>query len=160
TGGTQNSVRTEAAAPPTEPPADTAVKSPRTAPETSTVATPASQPVRLDVSGKWENPEVSSDDETLPQVPFETATLDAFWSEVLAHSPDRLMTHLRKTDNVAISGPNDLELSFPHSYVLSRQFCERPETLGRIAELASRVAGRMINVKVVASRKAGETPTR
>jgi DNA polymerase III subunit gamma/tau len=91
-------------------------------------------------------------------VPFEVASIAEFWAEVLVQAPDRLTGHLGKADKAAISGPNDLELSFPHSYVLSRQFCERPETLGRIADLASRVAGREIRVKVVASDTEGRTP--
>src|SRR5690606_24778355 len=91
-------------------------------------------------------------------VPLEESTLADFWAEVLAASPDRLAGHLEKTDGVAISGPNVLELSFPLSYALSRQFCERPETLGRVAELASQIAGRTVTVRVVASAKVAEAP--
>jgi DNA polymerase III subunit gamma/tau len=89
-------------------------------------------------------------------VPFGAASINEFWSEVLAQAPDRLTAHLGKAEKAAISGPNALELLFPHSYVLSRQFCERPETLGRVAELASRVAGREIQVRVLASDAGGQ----
>lgn len=100
----------------------------------------------------------STSEEPAQSVPFEAARIEEFWAEVLAQAPDRLTAHFGKADKVAISGPNALEVSFPHSYVLSRQFCERSETLDRIAELASRVAGRSIRVKVIASTTPGEAP--
>ena len=102
--------------------------------------------------------EVSTTEEVQVLIPLTAATIDEFWSQVRAQAPDRLMGHLEKTEGVAILGPNKLELSFPQSYVLSRQFCERPETLGRIAELASKVAGHDVSVSVVASGKAGQMP--
>ena len=84
------------------------------------------------------------------------SSLDIFWTQVLDSLPDRMRTHLSRVDGLAISGPNCLELSFPASYVLSREWCERPETLARINEQASQVSGRSVEVTITSS---AEQPT-
>ena len=114
------------------------------------ISSPASEIVQNHVSPPA--PEVKS-------VEFDSATLDAFWSEVLAGLPDRLAGHLEKNDGLAISGPNKLEISFPPGYVLGRQFCERPETLRRIAEIAGQIAGRPIDVTVKSSQNGADVPS-
>lgn len=85
-------------------------------------------------------------------------SLDVFWPEVVAQLTDRLQGHLQKADSLAISGPNRLELSFPQSYVSSKQFCERPDNLARIAASAARVAGEVIEITLAPALDGGSPP--
>jgi hypothetical protein len=55
---------------------------------------------------------------------------------------------VEKSAGLAISGPNLLEISFPASYFLSSQYCERPEVTGQLVTAASQVAGRAIDVSI------------
>ena len=101
---------------------------------------------------------------TRENIPVSEETKDAFFSEVLSLVPDRLQAHLKNASDVAISGPNRLELSFPQSYVLSRQFCERPETLERVAECATQIAGESIEISIALTTETespspGQPPT-
>ena len=92
-------------------------------------------------------------------IPLSEPTKVEFWAQVLAVVPDRLQAHLKHAGNTAIIGPNRLELSFPQSYVLSRQFCERPETLDRIAECASQIAGQPVEITIgQAPEEEGSSP--
>jgi hypothetical protein len=74
-----------------------------------------------------------------------------FVTELYIRLGDRISEQLRKADAIAISGPNHLEISFPQSYFLSRQYVERPEVLGQIREAASAVAGRPIDISIKAA---------
>ncbi len=74
-------------------------------------------------------------------VPLQSDSVDAFWAQLLVRIPDTLAKHLKNATQVAISGPNALEIVFPKSYLLSKQYCERPETLARLQAFAADLAG-------------------
>ncbi len=83
-----------------------------------------------------------------PQVEFTESSKVHFWSEVVSRLPDKSSLHLKNVTSIAIIGPNRLEVSFPPSYFLSKQFCERAETRTRVEEIATQLAGRPIEFAV------------
>jgi DNA polymerase-3 subunit gamma/tau len=56
-------------------------------------------------------------------------------------------THLRQATSAAISGPNQLELSFPISYDLCRRGCERPEVLASLESTVQDLTGRPVRIR-------------
>jgi DNA polymerase-3 subunit gamma/tau len=87
---------------------------------------------------------------TAPQkishVKFQKGCERELWSQVVSLINDMLKDHVKAISNVAISGPNHLELAFPRSYHFSKQYCERPEVLGRLETLAEKVTGQPIRI--------------
>lgn len=86
----------------------------------------------------------------MPVVELEESSLADFMTEVYNILGDKISGHLSKSESIAISGPNRLEVSFPQSYFLSKQYVERPEVKHRIQEVASQVAGGSVDVVIVA----------
>jgi hypothetical protein len=74
-------------------------------------------------------------------------TVDAFWAQLLVRLPDTIANHLKNAKQVAISGPNALEIVFPKSYAFSKNYCERPETVKRIQGLARDLAGHPVALR-------------
>jgi len=77
------------------------------------------------------------------------SSLADFLTEVYKCLGDKVSGHLRKAASIAISGPKRLEVSFPQSYFLSKQYVERPEVLQQIQDAATQVAGDGVEVAVV-----------
>lgn len=97
-----------------------------------------------------ENPDASAAAEV---VPLQPDTVDAFWSQILLRSNDKIAAQLKNATQTAISGPNALEILFPAGYSFSKTYCERPETLKRIERTASELAGRSIRILIRADQK-------
>ncbi len=102
-----------------------------------------------------------SDPEVEPGIPRKTiefveSSESEFVSELLSLLPDKVSSHFRKSESIAIVGPNRLEMRFTRSYFLSKQFCERPETQARVRDLASQIAGRPIEVAILACENESE----
>jgi DNA polymerase-3 subunit gamma/tau len=104
-------------------------------PETENIVTTTNREVAVSESG----PEV---------VAFAAETADAFFSQLVMQCKDATANQLKRASRVAISGPNTLDLVFPTSYVFSKNYCERPETLETLNALASRLAGRAVTVVI------------
>ena len=81
--------------------------------------------------------EVSVSQERQELVEFTPENVDAFFSQLVLHSTDATENQLKRASQVAIFGPNGLDLVFPKSYVFSKNYCERSETLNTLKELAS-----------------------
>jgi len=90
--------------------------------------------------------EASQSEAECATVEFRSGTEREVWAQVLSHISDVLKDHVKAVANVAISGPNQLELVFPKSYHFSKQYCERPDSVGRLEKLASRVTGKPIRI--------------
>ena len=69
-----------------------------------------------------------------------------FWSQVVSHVDDALMSHVKVVSGVAISGPNQLAVTFPGSYHFSRRYCEQAENLAKLESLAGKIAGRPVRI--------------
>jgi DNA polymerase-3 subunit gamma/tau len=67
-----------------------------------------------------------------------------FWTEVLSRLDDKLRSDAAAASGTAISGPNQLELTFPRSYSFSKQVCER--SIASLESAATEVAGRPVRV--------------
>ena len=81
------------------------------------------------------------------KIVFEESSLSQFWTQLVANVPDTLKSHLQKSSRQAISGPNLLELVFPKSYLFSKSYCERPDPLKKLNEIASQLAQSEINCR-------------
>ena len=68
------------------------------------------------------------------------------WTQIVSSIDDMLKDHVGAVSDVAISGPNRLDLMFPRRYAFSKTYCERPEVLGRLEKLAASVAGKPIRI--------------
>lgn len=73
-----------------------------------------------------------------------------FWSQVVAEITDLLKSHAKSATRIAIIGPNKLEVSFPQRYHFSKKYCEKPDVLRRLEEIASRVAGQPLRIVLTA----------
>lgn len=73
-----------------------------------------------------------------------------FWSQVVAEITDLLKSHAKSATRIAIVGPNKLEVSFPQRYHFSKKYCEKPDVLRRLEEIASRVAGQPLRIVLTA----------
>ncbi len=70
------------------------------------------------------------------------------WSQVLdrLNVKDMLRDSAGKAVNVAIIGPNHLEILFPAEYHLCKEFCEQPTALDRLQKLATDVVGQSVRL--------------
>lgn len=82
-----------------------------------------------------------------PKVDFKENSLKEFWTQLFNGVPDTLKMHLKNVSEQAISGPNLLEIVFPKSYLFSKTYCERPDPLKKLNEVASELAGEQINCR-------------
>jgi DNA polymerase-3 subunit gamma/tau len=89
-------------------------------------------------------------DETVPpvaQIRFEPGNENAIWSQVISLLSDMTKSHAKNVIHTAISGPNQLVLTFPKSYHLSKQNFERsPEQLRRVEAAVEQVVGREVRI--------------
>ena len=91
------------------------------------------------VRGQTDVPEV---------VEFSAENADAFFSQLVLHSTDTTANQLKRASQAAIFGPNTLDLTFPRSYVFSKNYCERSETLDGLKTLAAKLVGRPIDITI------------
>ena len=91
-----------------------------------------------------------------PTVEFSEENLEQIWTEVTTRVEDKFRNHLKVTTGLAITGPNHLEISIPQSYFLSRQFCDRPESINQLQAIAKELTGQdiMVSFRTIES----ETP--
>ena len=85
-------------------------------------------------------------DSPIEHVAFQAGSERALWSQVVSHIDDMLKDHAKVVSDLAISGPNQLDLMFPRSYHFSKQYCERPEICSRLEALAAQVAGQPVRL--------------
>jgi DNA polymerase-3 subunit gamma/tau len=78
---------------------------------------------------------------------FQSGCEEELWAQVLSNVNDTSSTYLRKA-SIAIFGPNRLEISFPTSYHFSKQYCERPEMLGRLERLVAEITGQQVSISM------------
>ncbi len=81
-----------------------------------------------------------------PSVEFAEGSLDDFWAEVTSSLEDKFAGHLKVASGIAISGPNGLEISIPQGYFLSRQYCDRPESISQLESIAHELTGQKISI--------------
>jgi len=86
-----------------------------------------------------------------PQRAFAELTTDGAWEDVLQRLPEQMASHVRKSNERAILGPNGLAVLFGSNYFLSKSYCERPETVSRLAAAASEVCGTQVIIEIRAA---------
>lgn len=82
----------------------------------------------------------------LPVAAFQHGNPNEFWMQVVAEINDLLKSHAKSATRTAIIGPNKLEVSFPQRYHFSKKYCEKPDVLRRLEEIASRLAGQSLRI--------------
>ncbi|MGQ0633712.1 MAG: DNA polymerase III subunit gamma/tau [Planctomycetaceae bacterium] len=124
----------------------------RNSPGTATALPPAPQKKTELTSGggPQAGPQVDlvPDEGVEPAVicPFEAGREGLFWPQVICLLDDRTGNYARNASRIAISGPNQLVLTFPKSYHLSKQYLERPEPLKRMEDALRKVVGRPVRI--------------
>jgi DNA polymerase-3 subunit gamma/tau len=73
--------------------------------------------------------------------------VEGIWAQVIQRVPDALATHLKNAENLAISGPNVLEVRFPRSYLFSMNYCQRPEPRGQLVRIIEELVGKRVEVR-------------
>lgn len=73
--------------------------------------------------------------------------VEGIWAQVIQRVPDALATHLKNAENLAISGPNVLEVRFPRSYLFSMNYCQRPEPRGQLARIIEELVGKLVEIR-------------
>jgi DNA polymerase-3 subunit gamma/tau len=91
-------------------------------------------------------------------IPFESGRENEIWAQVITILSDMTRSHAKNVTNAAISGPNQLVLTFPKSYHLSKQYFERsPDQIRRIEAAIQQVVGQ--TVKIVLTVSQSESPS-
>ena len=91
-----------------------------------------------------------------PVVQLEPGNESAFHAQLVDSLKDTARDHLN-TASLAISGPNQLALTFSKSYHFSKQYCERPEIMGRLQKAASRIAGKPVHIRIDSTNEPAES---
>ncbi len=81
-------------------------------------------------------------------IEFSTANLPRIWPEVVAKFADIARGHLVKSSSQAIIGPNGLEIVFPKTYSLSRNYSNRPDLLKRVSDALLEITGTQVTCRV------------
>jgi len=116
---------------------------------------PPEPPIESPQSDVRRAPEV----ENAPKRAFEELVGPEAWEEVLLRLPEQLASHVRKSNERAILGPNALAVLFGSNYFLSKSYCERPDAVNRLAAAASEVCGAAVAIQIRASAPAKTTPS-
>ncbi len=77
------------------------------------------------------------------------------WAKVVAEINDMLKSHVKQVSKAAIAAPNKLELTFPRKYHFSKRYCEKPEVISRLEQIAARITGQQLRVSLVVSEDEG-----
>lgn len=77
------------------------------------------------------------------------------WAKVVAEINDMLKSHVKQVSKAAIAAPNKLELTFPRKYHFSKRYCEKPEVISRLEQIAARITGQHLRVSLVVSEDDG-----
>jgi DNA polymerase III subunit gamma/tau len=88
-----------------------------------------------------------------PIIPFEAGQESAILSQLIAMSSDMAKASLRNVLSAAISGPNQLVLTFPKSYDLGRKYFERSlEQVQRLEGFLEKIVGRPVRLGFAVDR--------
>lgn len=86
-------------------------------------------------------------DERITLIPWEPGRESEIWSQAVSLLTDMTKSQAQKASRTAISGPNQLVLSFPKSYHLSKQYFERSaDQVNRLEKAVERVVGRPVRI--------------
>lgn len=79
-------------------------------------------------------------------IPLEPGNENNILTQLISQLSDMAKSHARNIASIAISGPNQLVLSFPKSYHLSKQHLERPDQLARLEKTLETIVGKPVRV--------------
>jgi DNA polymerase III subunit gamma/tau len=98
-------------------------------------------------------PATRSEGSTGLEVRSESALTDevlgTLWKEALATLPGLLGERAALSNRVALRDPNRVVVTFCKTYTVHKDFCERPDQLGKLQEALEQVAGRPLRVEFV-----------
>lgn len=66
---------------------------------------------------------------------------------ILGRLNDMIGTHLARVSRTAISGPTQLDFSFPANYDLDRRLCDRPDVVNRLEQIVYELVGKRVRVR-------------
>jgi DNA polymerase-3 subunit gamma/tau len=89
-------------------------------------------------------------------IAFEPGSEAAILTAIQARLTDLLGSHVKNVRRLMIAGPNRLVFGFGNGYDLSKQYCERPEQLARLANVARELLGRTVSIGLVSEEGSGD----
>ncbi|MCH8924353.1 MAG: hypothetical protein IIA67_14535, partial [Planctomycetes bacterium] len=132
----------------TSPSASSKAKPQATRPKAAADATPSQKPQSTEAA-----PQPA---ETTPLTP---ENVESIWSRALEQLSEMAAQQVRQCQNVAISAPNRLVVTFPAEYTFSKQQCERPEQAARLMRAVAQVTGTPVKIEfAVAEAAMSEQP--
>lgn len=97
----------------------------------------------------------AEDESSPPQVELVVGNEESFHAELVDSMKDTARDHL-STATLAISGPNQVALTFSRNYHFSKQYCERPDVLDRLQKAASSIAGKRVRIRIDLAESGGD----
>ncbi|QDU38439.1 DNA polymerase III subunit tau [Maioricimonas rarisocia] len=82
------------------------------------------------------------------KIAFTAENADQVWAQVLSRAPEKAVLQYKNASRVAIFEPNVLEITFPASYLFSKNYCERPESTQRLREAVEEICGQEANIRL------------
>ncbi len=149
-------VQDDAAEPSSEAATDVkmAVESPTEDAETSESAPTDGHQTATDLESQAEPPTIVA-----ARVSIDPGDAGQIWSQVVAEINDMLKSHVKQVSKAAIAAPNKLELTFPRKYHFSKRYCEKPEVISRLEQIAEKVTGQHLRVSLVMGDDEGSVTT-
>ena len=91
--------------------------------------------------------------------PLTPENIESIWSQAVEQLSEMAAQQVRQCQNVAISAPNRLVVTFPAEYTFSKQQCERPEQAARLMRAVAQVTGTPVKIEfAVAEAAMSEQP--
>jgi DNA polymerase-3 subunit gamma/tau len=100
---------------------------------------------------------IDSDPETPPEIEWKPGCEKELHAAIIGRLNDMTGTYLRRVVGTAISGPSQLDFSFPPTYDLDRKACDRPEVVSRLEAIVKELVGQRIRIRFCTS-DAGPVP--
>lgn len=131
-----------------------AVESPTEDAETSESAPTDGHQTATDLESQAEPPTIVA-----ARVSIDPGDAGQIWSQVVAEINDMLKSHVKQVSKAAIAAPNKLELTFPRKYHFSKRYCEKPEVISRLEQIAEKITGQYLRVSLVMGEDEGSVTT-
>ncbi|MEZ6056361.1 MAG: DNA polymerase III subunit gamma/tau [Planctomycetaceae bacterium] len=74
--------------------------------------------------------------------------IEAIWGQMLAQANDKLANHLKNAHCPTVTPTGAMAIRFPSKCQFSVTYCQRPESLTRLRELAEQVVGQYVDVTI------------
>ena len=82
-------------------------------------------------------------------IPLESGREHDILTQMVSNLTDVTKSYAKNIHSLAISGPNQVVLSIPKRYHLSKTFLDRPDPLGRLEKTIAGIVGKSVRLLIV-----------